>query len=91
MVEKQNGTQPAAHCDQSRVVRREKLHLLNDLHNVLVIQNVILAHALRLMLDGTAPDQGNLEVFHQALVDFDAKVFDRGAAARKNDRRVIVG
>ncbi len=63
--------------------------LLDNLHDVLVLQAVVLAHFLGPVLDGGAPHQRVLELLDDALVDAVAKVLHR-VAARGHHHRIVV-
>ncbi|KAJ8530370.1 hypothetical protein ON010_g14542 [Phytophthora cinnamomi] len=67
------------------------LHLLHDLHDVFVLELVLLADLLRLVLAGRTPDPGVLEFLEQRLVDTLAEILDRGRLLVQNDGRVVIG
>ena len=67
------------------------LYLLDNLHNVLVIQNMILANFLRLMLDTGPPDQRILELLHDTLVYPVAEVLQGPSVLRENNRITVIG
>ena len=64
--------------------------LLDNLHDVLVLQPVVLADLLRAVLDGGAPHERILELLSDALVDAVAEVLHRVAAARHHHRIIVV-
>ena len=66
---------------------------LDDLHHILVVKQVVLAHLLRLVLDRRAPHPRKLELLHEAAMDLvaqvgDARLADRGKTVRYFTRLV---
>ena len=65
--------------------------LLDDLYDILVLQLVVLAAALRVVLDAGAPDDRALHLFQKSLVNSVAEVLNRAELARNNHRCLVVG
>ena len=65
--------------------------LLDDLYDILVLQLVVLATALRVVLDAGAPDDRALHLFQKSLVNSVAEVLNRAGLARDNYRCLVVG
>ena len=66
-------------------------HSLDDLHYILVIENMILAHSLWLMFDGCSPDQGVLQVLDDGSVDLVAEVLHGAVVGLQHHRGLVVG
>jgi hypothetical protein len=67
-----------------RTPSRASLDLLDDLHDVLVHEDMILADALRPVLCRLAPQQRILELLDEVLVDLVAEVLDGALAPAAN-------
>ena len=67
------------------------LDLLDNLHNVLVVEDVVLADLLRLVLDRGPPHQGVLELLEDGLVNLVAKVLQGAVGGLQHDGGRIVG
>ena len=61
----------------ARAYGTKSLMFFDDLDDIFIGQNVILADPLRVILNGRAPDQCVFKVLHQGPVDFVDKAFDR--------------
>lgn len=83
--------QPAKAQNRICQTASSRLYLLDDLHNVLIIQNMILANFLRLMLDTGPPDQRVLELLHDTLVYPVGKVLQGSSALREHNRITVIG
>mmetsp|Transcript_5228 Transcript_5228/g.22235 ORF Transcript_5228/g.22235 Transcript_5228/m.22235 type:complete len:389 (-) Transcript_5228:61-1227(-) len=71
--------------------RRPSAVVLDNLHHVLVVEEVVLAHLLRLVLDRGAPHPGELVLLDEGAVDAVAEVGDAGLAGVQDDGAVKVG
>ena len=66
-------------------------HSLDDLHYILVIEDMILADSLWLMFDGCSPDQGVLQVLDDGSVDLVAEVLHGAVVGLQHNRGLVVG
>ncbi len=72
---------------QSREMALFLVDLFDDLHNVFVAKNVVLADTLRLMLGRRAPNDGALELLDDGLVDGLAEILHRVQAGLEHHWR----
>ena len=69
----------------------KSLDSLDNLHHVLVMKHVLLAHPLRLVLHGGPPHQRVLQVLQDAPVNLVAEVLNRAPGSLQHNRRLVVG
>ena len=81
----------ALHLKSRGVLKSRSSYALDDLDDVFVHEDVLLADPLRLVSDGGAPDPGVFEERHDALVDAVAELLDGGLFRVKDDGLVVVG
>lgn len=68
----------------------ESSHLFNNLDDVFVHEDMVLADLLRSELDGVAPDHGVPELLCHVPMNSIAEVFDTGFGSLEDDGRVVV-
>ena len=66
------------------------LNLFDNLHNILIVQNMVLANFLRLVLDAGSPDQRILELLHDTLVYPVAEVLQTPSVLRQHNRIIVI-
>ena len=64
------------------------LDFLNDLNNVLVVQDVVFAHFLRLMFNGGSPNQSILELLQYRPMNLVTEVLN-AAPAKTNQTKLV--
>ena len=74
------------YCD----VGWQSLDSLDNLHHVLVMQHVLLAHPLRLVLHGGPPHQGVLQVLQDAPMNLVTKILNRALFVLQHNRGLVI-